>query len=95
MNRKIKNDQDHNYEFEPLVEVLKYSKLKKKDVIILRCEHGKENEEILKMHSKLKTLLIEKDLRILAVTPDFDMNSLHIAIDSAKNFQDEDVEQLD
>jgi hypothetical protein len=93
MSKKNKNEEVHNYEFEPLVEVLKYSQLKNKDVVILRCEEGKENEEIIKMHSKLKTLLIEKDLRILAVNPNFDMSSLHIAIESAKNFQEEYFEE--
>jgi hypothetical protein len=93
MSKKNKNEEVHNYEFEPLVEVLKYSQLKNKDVVILRCEEGKENEEIIKMHSKLKTLLIEKDLRILAVNPDFDMSSLRIAIESAKNFQEEYFEE--
>jgi hypothetical protein len=89
--KKLENDP--KYKFEPLVEVLKYSQVKHGDVLILRCERGQENEEIKKMNSALKTLLIEKDLRILAVTPDLDMNSISISIEAAKNFKEEYVSE--
>jgi hypothetical protein len=87
------NQENKEYELEPLVEILKYSQVNKGDIVILRCEAGKENEEILKMHSKLKSLLIEKDLRILAVNPDQKMESLFLAIESVKSFQESMFEE--
>jgi hypothetical protein len=81
---------ENNYTFEPLVEVLKYSEVKNGDVILLRCEAGTENEEIRKMHSSLRSLILEKDLRILAVNPNLEMNGLSLAIESAKNFKEQE-----
>jgi hypothetical protein len=82
------NTEEKNNEFEPMVEVLKYSKINNGDILILRCEAGKENEEISKMHSKLKALIIEKDLRILAINPEFSMQEIYLAIDSVRNFKE-------
>ena len=87
------NEENKEYELEPLVEILKYSQVNEGDVLILRCEPGKENEEISKMHSKLKSLLIEKNLRILAVNPDQKMESLFLTIESVKNFQESMMEE--
>jgi hypothetical protein len=83
---------NNNYDFEPLVEVLKFSEVKKGDVLLLRCEAGKENEEILKMHSALKSLILEKDLRILAVNPNQNMDSIFMSIKAAKNFKEDSME---
>lgn len=82
-----------NYDSEPLVEILKFSEVKNGDVLILRCERGKENEEISKMHSVLKSLIIEKDLRILAVNPNQDLGSIFLGIQAAQNFQESFIEQ--
>lgn len=84
---------NNNSDFEPLVEVLKYSEVKNGDVIILRCEKGSEREEILKMHSTLRVLIEEKDLRILAVNPDQKMDDLYLHIQAAKNFKEEYMEE--
>lgn len=81
---KYQEEVDEN----PLVEIIPYSKIKEKDILILRCEKGKENESILKMRSALKQLMIEKDLRILAVTPDLDMRNLSILALAAREYQD-------
>jgi len=72
----------------PLVEIIPYSKIKEKDILILRCEKGMENQSILKMRSALKQLMIEKDLRILAVTPDLDMRNISILALAAREYQD-------
>jgi hypothetical protein len=84
---------NNNYDFEPLVEVLKFSEVKKGDVLLLRCEAGKENEEILKMHSALKSLILEKDLRILAVNPNQNLDNIFTGIKAAKNFQENPIEE--
>jgi hypothetical protein len=86
---------NNNYDFEPLVEVLKFSEVKKGDVLILRCEAGKENEEILKMHSALKSLILEKDLRILAVNPSQSMDSIFMGIKAAQGFSENYFEEED
>jgi hypothetical protein len=85
--------QMENLTIEPLVEIMKYSKVEKGDVLILRCERGKEYEEIKNMHSALKLLIQEKDLRILAMTPDQDMENLYLHIEAAKNFRETEMEQ--
>jgi len=84
------NTEDQGYMLEPLVEIMKYSQVNDGDVLILRCENGKENEEILKMHTKLRSLIHEKNLRILALTPDFDTERLYNTIHFAKNFNESD-----
>lgn len=81
-------DLDKDYELQPLIEVMPYSKIKEKDVIILRCEKGQENLAISNMNSVLKVLIQEKDLRILAVTPDFNMENLSIAVQTASNWEE-------
>ena len=80
-------DFNKEYNLEPMVEVMPYSKIQEKDVIILRCEKGEENQAISKMNSALRVLIDEKDLRILAVTPDFDTEKLFFAIEMAKNWE--------
>jgi hypothetical protein len=89
MNMKKENSKEKQYKLEPVVEILKYSKIKKGDILVLRCEKGRENEEITKMHGKLKMLLVEKDLRILAVAPDDKIEELSVIIESIKNHKDD------
>lgn len=84
----VEVDEEKQYSLEPLVEVLSYSKIKKGDILVLRCEKGRENEEIAKMHGKLKMLLVEKDLRILAVAPHDKIEELSVIIESIKNHKD-------
>ena len=78
---------DKEYSLAPMVEIVPYSKINEKDVIVLRCERGEENKAISKIHSALRVLIDEKDLRILAVTPDFDTDKLFFAIEAAKNWE--------
>jgi hypothetical protein len=73
-------DIEKKYELQPFVEVVPYSKIKEKDVLILRCEKGKENEAISKINNTLRILIEEKDLRILALTPDFNLDDLSMAV---------------
>ena len=80
-------DFNKEYNLEPMVEVMSYSKIKEKDVIILRCEKGEENQAISKINSALRVLINEKDLRILAVTPDFDTEKLFFAIEMTKTWE--------
>ena len=80
-------DFNKEYNLEPMVEVMSYSKIKEKDVIILRCEKGEENQAISKINSALRVLINEKDLRILAVTPDFDTVKLFFSIEMTKNWE--------
>lgn len=84
---------NNNYDFEPLVEVLKYSEIKNGDVLILRCNPGEENEKISKMHSTLRSLIFEKDLRILAVKPEQDFDSIYMGIKAAQGFQENFTEE--
>ena len=81
-------DYNKEYSLEPMIEVMPYSRIQEKDVIILRCEKGEENQAISKIHSALRVLIDQKDLRILAVTPDFDTDRLFLAIESAKNWEE-------
>jgi hypothetical protein len=80
-------DFNKEYSLEPMIEVMPYSKIQEKDVIILRCEKGEENQAISKINSALRVLIDQKDLRILAVTPDFDTDKLFLAIEAAKNWE--------
>ena len=80
-------DFNKEYSLEPMIEVMPYSRIQEKDVIILRCEKGEENQAISKINSALRVLIDQKDLRILAVTPDFDTDRLFLAIESAKNWE--------
>jgi hypothetical protein len=80
-------DFNKEYSLEPMIEVMPYSKIQEKDVIILRCEKGEENQAISKINSALRVLIDQKDLRILAVTPDFDTDKLFLAIETAKNWE--------
>jgi hypothetical protein len=72
----------------PFVEVIRYSEINTGDVLILRCERGKENESILKMRSALRKIMIEKDLKILAVTPELNMENLSIVIQSVAKYEE-------
>ena len=45
-------DFNKEYNLEPMVEVMPYSKIKEKDVIILRCEKGEENQAISKISDR-------------------------------------------
>jgi hypothetical protein len=89
MKTKKTQIKQSRYKLEPAVEVLKYSKISKGDILIIRCEKGKENEEITKMHSKLKMLLVEKDLKILAIGPNDKIEDLSVVIESIKNYREE------
>ena len=80
-------DFNKEYSLEPMIEVMPYSRIQEKDVIILRCEKGEENQAISKINSALRVLIDKKDLRILAVTPDFDTDRLFLAIEAAKNWE--------
>lgn len=80
-------DFNKEYSLEPMIEVMPYSSIQEKDVIILRCEKGEENQAISKINSALRVLIDQKDLRILAVTPDFDTDKLFLAIEAAKNWE--------
>ena len=80
-------DFNKEYSLEPMIEVMPYSRIQEKDVIILRCEKGEENQAISKINSALRVLIDQKDLRILAVTPDFDTDRLFLAIEAAKNWE--------
>ena len=62
-------------------------------MLILRCNPGEENKEISKMHSVLKSLIIEKDLRILAVNPNQNMDSIFLGMKAAQSFQESFIEQ--
>jgi hypothetical protein len=79
-------DFNKEYGLEPMIEVIPFSRIKEKDVIVLRCEKGEENLAISKIHSELRALIDEKDLKILAVTPDFDAQKISIGIELAKNW---------
>lgn len=70
----------------PLVEVIPYSKLNEKDIIIIRCKKGQENEALKAINSELISLIKEKDLRILALTPDFPVENLSIVIKNVSEF---------
>ena len=80
-------DFNKEYSLEPMIEIMPYSRIQEKDVIILRCEKGEENQAISKINSALRVLIDQKDLRILAVTPDFDTDKLFLAIEAAKNWE--------
>jgi hypothetical protein len=77
---------DKDYELKPMVEIIPYAEIKQGDVVILRCEKGQENAAISKIHSDLRALIDQKDLKILAVTPDFDAKKISIGIELAKNW---------
>ena len=85
MEKEILNKQ---YELQPLVEIIPYSKIQEKDVIILRCEKGQENQAISKINFTLRSLINEKNLRILDVTPHFDKEKLFFAIEMTKAWED-------
>jgi len=75
---------------EPLVEVIPYSKIREKDVLILRCKKGDERKSILEMREDLKAIIQQKDLRILAVTPDVNFSQLSIMVQAASSYTEEE-----
>ena len=81
----VKVDDEKQYSLEPLVEVLSYSKIKYGDVLILRCKNGKENAEISKLHPKLKMLLSEKNLKILALNKEDRIEDLSLVVQLVKS----------
>ena len=82
----MKKTNNKKCKFRPLVEIIPYSKLNDRDIIILRCNKGQENEALKEINSELIYLIKEKDLRILAVTPDFPAENLSVAIKTASEF---------
>lgn len=75
-----------------LVKVIEYKKIRQGDIVIIECEKGKENEFLAKANEELKSIIAEKDLRILAVTPDFDLSSLKQVVEVIKDICDKNKE---
>jgi hypothetical protein len=76
-----------------LVKVIDYNKVKKGDIVIIECEKGKENEFLAKTNEEFKSIIAEKDLRILAVTPDFDLSSLKHVVEVIRDICDKNEEE--
>lgn len=74
---------------EPLVEVIPYSRIKNKDILILRCKKGEEKDAILNMRKELKAIVQQMDLRILAVNDDVNFSQLSIMVQAAKEYEEE------
>jgi hypothetical protein len=85
-----KNKIENKIKEEPLVEVIQYSRIKEKDVLILRCKKGEERNALLNMRSELKALIQQKDLRILAVNEDTDFSQLSMLINATKEYNEEE-----
>jgi hypothetical protein len=79
-------------EVKNLVKIIDYNNVKNGDIIIIECEKGKENEFLAKTNEEFKSLIAEKDLRILAVTPDFDLSSLKHVVDVIRDICDKNEE---
>jgi|LauGreDrversion4_2_1035121.scaffolds.fasta_scaffold07042_11 hypothetical protein len=75
---------------EPLVEVIPCSRVKEKDILILRCKKGEEKNALLDMRSELKALIQQKDLRILAVSNKVNFSQLSIMTQAAKEYNEEE-----
>lgn len=73
---------------EPMVEVIPYSRIREKDVILLRCKKGEEKKSLLEMRSELKALIQQKDLRILAVSENVDFSHLSFMVQAAQEYQE-------
>lgn len=74
---------------EPLVEVIPYSRIKNKDILVLRCKKGEEKDAILNMRKELKAIVQQMDLRILAVNDDVNFSQLSIMVQAAKEYEEE------
>jgi hypothetical protein len=89
---------DNNYtetiSLEPAVEVLKFSQIAEGDVLVLRCEPGTENEAIKNIYSSLKSLIFEKNLKILAIKPNENLENLSLIIRSVNQIDDQVNEEL-
>ena len=83
---KKQNQKDKPSE-ELLVEIIPSSKIKEKDILILRCKKGEERKSILEMREELKAIIQQKDLRILAVSPDTNFSQLSILVQAAKEYE--------
>ena len=86
-------EKENTFKAVDLVKVIEYNKIKKGDIIIVECEKGKENEFLSKANNQLKSIINEKDLRILAITPDFDMFSLKHVVEIIKDICENQEEQ--
>lgn len=86
-------EKENEFKAVDLVKVIEYDKIKKGDIIIVECEKGKENEFLSKANNQLKSIINEKDLRILAITPDFDMFSLKHVVEIIKDICENQEEQ--
>lgn len=75
---------------EPLVEVIPYSRIKEKDILILRCKKGEEKDAILNMRKELKAIVQQMDLRILAVNDDINFSQLSIMVEATKEYKEEE-----
>jgi hypothetical protein len=75
---------------EPLVEVIPYSRVKEKDILILRCKKGEEKDAILNMREELKAIIQQKDLRILAVSKDVNFSQLSIMVEATKEYKEKE-----
>jgi hypothetical protein len=89
------SEKETDIKVKPLVKVIEYKKIKKGDIIIIECEKGKENEFLAKADSELKSIITEKDLRILAVTPDFDIFSLKHVVEVIRDICNKEEKQAD
>lgn len=75
---------------EPLVEVIPYSRIKEKDILILRCKKGEEKNTLINMRNELKALIQQKDLRILAVSESISFSELSIMTQATKEYNEEE-----
>jgi hypothetical protein len=90
----MKKNKSEKIKEEPLVEVIHYSKIKEKDVILLRCKKGEEKKALIEMRSELKALIQQKDLRILAVNEDVDFSQLRLMVEATKEYNEEESEKI-
>ena len=75
---------------EPLVEVIPYSRIKEKDILILRCKKGEEKNALINMRNELKALIQQKDLRILAVSESISFSELSIMTQATKEYDEKE-----
>ena len=87
-----KNKIEKKIKEEPLVEIIPYSRIGEKDILLLRCKRGDEKKALLEMRSELKFIIQQKDLRILAVNEDIDFSQLSILIQATKEYEEKPIE---
>lgn len=75
---------------EPLVKIIDVSSLNRGDVLLVECRKGMENEFLKKVNEELKPLILEKDLRVLAVSPEFDSLLLYKAVEFIKSYNEKE-----